>query len=244
MAALATVSGPLLWWSGSQLHRSIPTSDLQQMELWLATGCAVLGAVLGLWWGVALVGVILSVLGTALRRPRLSRWGSALSPAFLRRLVAALLGVQVLVAPASWAAPASDVSTLAAQSSVDLPPATGIPSPAFPQVSGTTAPSPGWGEETPQPAILAPSPSPAWQPRAPEPSMATTGDRVLVEQRTVTVRPRDCLWDIAAEELGPHATAREIDRRWRQWHHTNQDVIGANPHRLLPGMVLIAPAWT
>jgi nucleoid-associated protein YgaU len=57
----------------------------------------------------------------------------------------------------------------------------------------------------------------------------------------VTVRAGDCLWDIAAEELGPYATDLEVDRRWRQWYRLNEPVIGPDADVLVPGTVLQAP---
>ena len=57
----------------------------------------------------------------------------------------------------------------------------------------------------------------------------------------MTVRSGDCLWDIAARELGPDATPREVDRRWRDWHRENADAIGPDPHLLLPGVRLAPP---
>ena len=44
-------------------------------------------------------------------------------------------------------------------------------------------------------------------------------------------------------ELGPDATPREIDARWRRWYEANRRVIGDDPHLLLPGTVLTSPVF-
>ena len=49
--------------------------------------------------------------------------------------------------------------------------------------------------------------------------------------------------ELAAAELGPDATPREIDARWRRWYEANRRVIGDDPHLLLPGTVLTSPVF-
>ena len=56
------------------------------------------------------------------------------------------------------------------------------------------------------------------------------------------VRRGDTLWAIARQHLGPGATDAEVAQEWPRWHHANRAVIGPDPDRLLPGMVLQAPA--
>mgnify|MGYP002652201632 CR=1 FL=1 len=71
----------------------------------------------------------------------------------------------------------------------------------------------------------------------PEPEPETTAT-----DRTVTVAPGDTLWEIAARSLGPQASAPAVDAEWRLWYAANREVIGADPHLLLPGTRLEAPA--
>ncbi|MGH2750314.1 MAG: LysM peptidoglycan-binding domain-containing protein [Actinomycetota bacterium] len=71
---------------------------------------------------------------------------------------------------------------------------------------------------------------PSGHPRAVE----VTGDR------RVTVQAGDCLWSIAAEDLGTHDPQR-IDRHWRAIFRANHTTIGADPNRLLPGQFLRLP---
>lgn len=59
--------------------------------------------------------------------------------------------------------------------------------------------------------------------------------------RTVTVRPGDSLWSIAARHLGPGAGNAQVDAAWRAWYAANRAVIGADPDLILPGQVLQFP---
>lgn len=92
------------------------------------------------------------------------------------------------------------------------------------------------GQATPPEEPLPPGPAPASSTETePEPETTATG-------RTVTVAPGDTLWEIAARSLGPQASAPAVDAEWRLWYAANREVIGADPHLLLPGTRLEAPA--
>ncbi|MBY0174880.1 LysM peptidoglycan-binding domain-containing protein, partial [Micrococcus luteus] len=92
--------------------------------------------------------------------------------------------------------------------------------------------------------VEAPAPDAAWTPRPPVPAPPGAGaGRADPDHPTVTVRRGDCLWHLAAAELGPDATPREIDARWRRWYEANRRVIGDDPHLLLPGTVLTSPVF-
>lgn len=58
------------------------------------------------------------------------------------------------------------------------------------------------------------------------------------------VRPGESLWSIAAEELGPQASAAAIAQRWPQWWHTNAAQLGDQPQLLHPGQHLLTPTDT
>ncbi|HEU4491012.1 MAG TPA: LysM peptidoglycan-binding domain-containing protein, partial [Jiangellales bacterium] len=58
----------------------------------------------------------------------------------------------------------------------------------------------------------------------------------------VVVRRGDSLWQIAARALNGDATDAEIATEWPRWYETNRDVVGDDPHLLLPGTVLRPPA--
>ncbi|TCC02040.1 LysM peptidoglycan-binding domain-containing protein [Kribbella soli] len=57
----------------------------------------------------------------------------------------------------------------------------------------------------------------------------------------IVVRKGDSLWNIAARELGPGATADAIAARWPDWYAANRHVIGNDPDLILPGQVLRIP---
>lgn len=84
------------------------------------------------------------------------------------------------------------------------------------------------------------TPSPAPTPDTPAPPAPQTEPAGTDEQ--VTVQPGDSLWRIAADSLGPQATASDIDNAWRAWYFVNQEVIGDDPDVIEAGQSLRAPA--
>ena len=60
-------------------------------------------------------------------------------------------------------------------------------------------------------------------------------------RREITVRSGDSLWSIAAAALGPFASDADIAREWPRLYAHNREAIGANPHFLRPGQVLVLP---
>ncbi|MFC4428099.1 hypothetical protein [Citricoccus alkalitolerans] len=238
LTLLCTVTGPLLWWFGSPgLGGAAPSAGLPLVERLVASLCAGAGAVIAAWWFLALLGTALVALGHRTRSLRLIRCGSALSPAFLRRVATSLLGVNLLLAPGAWATPGSAVDPLPATQD-----STARTSSMY---TSTNLPHPGWvsadSAALPDEQYL---PTPTWKPSAPAtpaPGAPRSGQTATDEAKTVTVRRGDCLWDIAAHELGPTATDLEVDGRWRQWHDHNRTVIGGDADMLIPGTVLRAP---
>jgi hypothetical protein len=77
------------------------------------------------------------------------------------------------------------------------------------------------------------------QPRAPGPAPAAR--RTTPSARTVDVVAGDTLWDLAEADLPAHASAAEIDARWRAIHAANRGVIGPDPGLILPGQRLRLP---
>jgi nucleoid-associated protein YgaU len=63
-------------------------------------------------------------------------------------------------------------------------------------------------------------------------------------QRTVVVERGDTLWSVAAVELGPRATDREISDGWQRVYRSNRAVIGSDPDRIFPGQHLRLPHLT
>jgi nucleoid-associated protein YgaU len=54
----------------------------------------------------------------------------------------------------------------------------------------------------------------------------------------VVVRAGDCLWAVAARDLGPRATDQQIAQRWHEIYAANRAVIGPDPDLVRPGQVL------
>ncbi len=92
------------------------------------------------------------------------------------------------------------------------------------------------------PATPAPLPS---APRVTEPSphasVATRPTASAPGPGVVVVQPGDCLWDLAAQALGPDATASQIATAWPSWWTANRALIGDDPHLLRPGTPLLPP---
>ncbi|MFF2822574.1 LysM peptidoglycan-binding domain-containing protein [Arthrobacter koreensis] len=253
LASAAAVSGALMLWAGLTLRGPAPgpgggfrsTTDLQAAA-GLIAGWA--GLLVLAWWTVGLGAAFLSAALLRAGNFRSARFIGRLSPGFLKRLAAAALGVQLAVAPLpALAAPPVQVTSTAAPSS-------GASSPAA---------DPAWqleGEAARPPAALdrsvpsGPADSnrtnaavnPAWKPSpGPVPgSLLMPGETRMPAQigGTVTVTAGDTLWDLAAARLGPLATDLEIARYWPAWHEKNRSVIGPDPHRLLPGQILVVPS--
>ncbi len=81
------------------------------------------------------------------------------------------------------------------------------------------------------------NPGPAGQATTP----AHTNDASTAELTEVVVLRGDTLWAIAARALGPAATTAQIAREWPRWWAANEQVIGPDPDRILPGQRLQPP---
>ncbi|WP_296666186.1 LysM peptidoglycan-binding domain-containing protein, partial [Demequina sp.] len=53
----------------------------------------------------------------------------------------------------------------------------------------------------------------------------------------------ESLWSIAADALGTSATDADIAAAWPELYADNRDVVGADPHLILPGQRLELRAW-
>ena len=92
-----------------------------------------------------------------------------------------------------------------------------------PAAASTPWPALDWPDASPPPVT-----APALRPPGPD--------------RPVVVAPGDCLWRIAARDLGPAATAGAVSAAWPRWYAANRAVIGPDPDLLQPGMRLVPPA--
>jgi resuscitation-promoting factor RpfA len=123
---------------------------------------------------------------------------------------------------------------------------------ATPARSALAAPGEGG---RPRPPVVAPARPgaepldwPAPSPAARQPARAAAPRPVRSQDRparaTVTVRPGDCLWSLAARSLGPDADTAQVATQWPHWWAANRAVIGADPDLLRPGLRLQVPAVT
>lgn len=177
---------------------------------------------------------------------------SLLSPAFMRRAAAAVIGAQVTLLGTTGALPGDETpqghpqGQASALLTAEEPPAeepellgARLPAeaPGFPP-SAVSAPSPDShdAQETSMTPLFRPSPPPETGPRSGSSLREDPG-----ESRQVTVRPGDTLWALVAEHLGPETTAWEVAREWPRWHEANRETIGPDPELLRPGNVLTIP---
>lgn len=155
---------------------------------------------------------LLLTLAEVLASPRLAaRVRGVPRPRLARAVVLGLVGVSVVAGPAS-AAP-----TPAPPTSTDDPLA-GLP---LPDRAATV--------------------SSAQSSRPPAQAVARATRLVArPPMRTVTVRPGDTLWSIAADALGPDTAAAEIDAAWRLVAASNRGVVD-DPDLIFPGTELALP---
>ncbi|WP_300343790.1 LysM domain-containing protein [Nesterenkonia sp.] len=82
-------------------------------------------------------------------------------------------------------------------------------------------------------------------PRRPERAslrhLGTSTRTVPDDEATVTVRPGQTLWSIAADYAGPMATDWEVAAEWPRWYRANRHTIGPEPGALRAGTLLRRP---
>lgn len=250
MTAAIVFLGSALIFSGFSLLRLHWSGRSQALVLDLPELLGVAGAGIGIallcWWCFALFCACLSAVAHQLGAHRLSAVTAGLSPAFMRRVVAAVVGINLLTAPLAGAAQGPGVDPLWQAQTVATAPVT---------PSGTTAAASATAQD-----LLAPAPpvDPKWVPNAPEtepdllirqPPRTDQGDPESgtaesfdPETGDVVVKSGDTLWGIVAEALGPYSSDVDVALAWPQWYSANRTTIGADPNLILPGQVLHAPS--
>lgn len=230
---LAATGGFLVqrWQSGSARGQSLSFED----QLGIVANTA--GLIVITWWVMSFAIAVAAALLDRLGRTRAAAATGRFSPALMRRLVLAAVGLQLLTAPLASAATAPDR------------PGMGLPGQAAVSASWTPppgqAPAPG-----PQDPAAGSAVDPRWKPVGPFVDAGPLTPRHARAQdtpgarREVTVRAGDSLWSIAAATLGPFASDADIASEWPRLYAGNRDTIGANPHFLRPGQVLVLPAPT
>ncbi|NMR29908.1 LysM peptidoglycan-binding domain-containing protein [Crystallibacter degradans] len=235
VTVMIPLCGTALLWSGGRISfddegtwRPLLLHTYSEL---LASSSALIGLVIVAWW---LVGIVCAVVGAVLERAghaRLAAVSYSCSPAFMKRLATAVIGLNLLAAPvaANAAAPVTGTDTVSQSAALQ----NSAVSPYFRMAPASASA----GESQ--------SVSPLWKPTAPPVSpglIARPISQTNEESQAVTVEHGDTLWDIAAKDLGKFATDTEIAAHWPRWYSANKDVIGPDPAVLLPGQVLLAPA--
>lgn len=206
---------PTAWWCASTAaSRELTTVDGALGALLLTFGCAI-----ALWYALtALTGLVLGcceAVGWALPRVQ-AAWARTGAP-LLRRAV--ITGVGLSLSAAGTAVAAAELPD-------DLRPGAALSAPTAP------------------PAVTPATVEGSRDPDTPDPDNAGTDGEALPGAgpgARYTVDAGDSLWRIAANHLGDDATATAINAEWRRWHDINRGVIGANPHLIHPGQVLLVP---
>ena len=104
-AAAAAAAGLLLVWSGARLSGRAGTFDilrassLTELQSFAALAASAAGILVLAWWTVGLTAGLISALLLRFGKHRAARTVGRFSPEFLRRLAAAVLGLQVAAVP-------------------------------------------------------------------------------------------------------------------------------------------------
>lgn len=226
-----------LQWGG---HAVAPSLGLPEL---VGVAGAGIGVALLCWWCFALCCAFVSAMAHRLGAHRFSAVTAGCSPAFMRRVVAAFLGIHLLTAPLASAAEAPGVDPLWQAQTVSTAPAT---------PGATTSPV-----KDPLPPVSTQPVNPLWIPNTPdvEPDLlirqpprndaGTAGQGGSASSATetgdVVVKRGDTLWGIVAESLGPYSSDVDVALAWPQWYNANGSTIGTDPNLILPGQVLHAP---
>lgn len=256
MASLILGLGCFLTVAGTGLierwQRSALRSQSLSFEDLLGAVAVAAGLLIVLWWVLSFAAALTAAVFERAGRRRAAAVSGRFSPAFMRRLALAILGVQLMGAPLAQA---------------DVEPAPGglgngaiAVAAAWTPIEGMSRPEPvrqPVGERKPDVAPHAgptaqqrPGLSelqPQWQPSppavAPGPvvSAPLRAAREPQADHEAVVRSGDTLWTIAARHLGPEASDVDIALEWPRWFENNRAVIGSDPDALLPGQILKAP---
>lgn len=226
----------------------------------LAAGAAGCGVALLAWWLLAMTCAVIAALAQTKGANHVASVSGAFAPAFMRRLVITVLGLNLLAAPLANAAEVPGVDPRWHGATVATAPATAN-APA-PQTTPTTA-------QDPLPVHTGEAVEPQWVPRSAEtnPDLMVRPDSRqessangaasapgetasnipggesarLGGENEVVVKKGDSLWSIVATALGPYASDVDVAATWPDWYRANRETIGANPHVIFPGQILHAP---
>lgn len=257
MASLILGLGCFLTVAGTGLVDRWQRSALQRQSLsfedLLGAVAVATGLLIVVWWVLCFAAALAAAMFERAGRRRAAAASGRFSPAFMRRLALAILGVQLIGVPLAQAdsqpVPGGlghgSVAVAAAWTPVEgeprpepaqQPRGEGNPRSADRHAGSTVQQLPGHSDLRPQ-----------WQPPPPAPAPGPVMFAQLRAAREpqasheLVVRSGDTLWTIAARHLGPEASDVDVALEWPRWFENNKAVIGSNPDALLPGQILKAP---
>lgn len=251
MAALILLLGAFLAWAGALLAQRLQTSATRRQSLsfedHMGLAANTTGLIVVAWWVLSFLIAVASALLERRGSHRAAAAAGKFSPAFMRRLALAAIGLQLATAPLAQASsrPPDPAGQDAAPSAVA---AAWVPSGALPlgtpALPPAAAPAP---DPAPSPVPHSPDMNPHWTP-SPAPldprtlaAAALRGQDAPAGTAEVTVRTGDSLWNICAAALGPLASDVDVALAWPRLYQANRGVIGPDPGLLLPGQVLRIP---
>ncbi|MET3808926.1 LysM peptidoglycan-binding domain-containing protein [Arthrobacter sp. UYEF3] len=256
MSAVILLLGAFLALSGAQLAQRLNSSTARRQSLsfedHIGVAANTTGLIVVVWWALSFLIAIVAALLERSGSRRAAAAAGKFSPAFMRRLALAAVGLQLATAPLAHAVPGP------AGPGTPPPPAVaaawvptggalgGSLSSTVPAPVTVPAPEPAYPMPDPTPGSPSLGPDPHWTPAPPPVDPRTLAARPLRTQEPpgtaeVTVRAGDSLWSICAAELGPLASDVDIAVAWPRLYQANRDVIGGDPGLLLPGQVLRVP---
>ena len=266
LAAGILLLGALLAGTGASLmerwQRSAERGQSLAFEDLLGIAVNTMGLISVAWWFLSM---LIALTPAALERTgngRAAEITGKFSPAFMRRLALAAVGLQLLGAPLAHGAtdggpppsPTSGTAIAAVWAPTEQATAGASALPSEPAAL-TTAVVGGVGGPASISVVPATSASgdsldPRWKPSAPvvDPGPLTAHPVRSARQQPasaapVTVVAGDSLWSIAARGLGSTpASDVDVALEWPRWYQANKAVVGENPDVLLPGQVLRPPS--
>ncbi|MHA7306279.1 LysM peptidoglycan-binding domain-containing protein [Arthrobacter sp. TMN-49] len=253
MTAAILVLGASLVYSGISLLRLRWQNIRSAQPLDLAELLGVAGAGAGVallcWWILAMACACVSAVAHEKGAAKVADFTASCSPAFMRRVVIAVLGLNLMATPLLAAAQAPGLDPLWRAETVATTATASTTADVLPPNSAEPV-DPQWlphAPDTDPDLLLRPAtrPAPADAENSPGgtasevPSPGAPPSTSAVE---VVVKSGDSLWTIVAAALGPFCTDVEVAQAWPRWYNANRDTIGEDPHYILPGQVLHAPS--
>lgn len=241
LTATTATLGMFLLWTGLRIGARATTVPLPAITLENILGLTAAGAGIAVlaWW---VLGIILSFITGMLAHhghPAAARLTGAMVPAPMKRLAIVVLGFNLIALP----------TATASQPSVPLAAEAELATMAIPGTTSTAIrPTPDSSPVSERADDSADHVSPQWTP-----TRALADGGLLIKQQrpvdrsgqarteTITVTTGDCLWVLAARQLGALATDADIAIQWQKWYALNASTIGSNPDVLQPGMLLLPP---